>query len=320
MDTRIIKYYQGDLSEKEAEQLLREAYENPQLKEDLMSVQNISALAQLHPSFTDRAAGKAHLHAMKASRRNRRLRMATVSVMKYAATLLIGVVLASVLTHLGADKQQVAAMQELTVPQGQRAHITLPDGSSVWVNAGSVLRYPSAFDTERRVELSGEALFNVAKDKERPFIVTAKNTCIRALGTKFNVFGYREEPLSVSLMEGAVKVYEAENESKGVVLQPNEQLTVTANRFLVNEMDKDATAWQHGLFVFKSASMDDILRRLQLYYGVKIVVKSASILDFNYSGKFRQQDGVMDILRLVSKVHPFKTVWNEEKNEITLYN
>ena len=123
--------------------------------------------------------------------------------------------------------------QKLSVPAGQRAHIVLPDGSKVWVNAGSTLTYPSIFGEERRVKLNGEAFFEVAKGT-LPFIVSTGKVDIKALGTQFNVFNYPSEELTVALLEGSVRVYHPEQEQQGVLLSPEQQLTATANgRFLV---------------------------------------------------------------------------------------
>lgn len=196
--------------------------------------------------------------------------------------------------------------QELSVPAGQRAHIVLPDGSKVWVNAGSTLTYPSIFGEERRVKLNGEAFFEVAKGT-LPFIVSTGKVDIKALGTQFNVFNYPSEELTVALLEGSVRVYHPEQEQQGVLLSPEQQLTATANgRFLVGSITKDPIIWKDGLYAFDKQKLKDILKKLELYYDVKIIVKDTSILEYEYTGKFRQRDGVMEVLRIIQKIHPSK--------------
>lgn len=150
--------------------------------------------------------------------------------------------------------------QKLSVPAGQRAHIVLPDGSKVWVNAGSTLTYPSIFGEERRVKLNGEAFFEVAKGT-LPFIVSTGKVDIKALGTQFNVFNYPSEELTVALLEGSVRVYHPEQEQQGVLLSPEQQLTATANgRFLVGSITKDPIIWKDGLYAFDKQKLKDILK------------------------------------------------------------
>ena len=210
-------------------------------------------------------------------------------------------------------------MQTLSVPRGQNCQITLADGSKVWVNGGSTLRYPSHFEENRRIELTGEALFDVAKNGNMPFVVSAKGVCVKVIGTRFNVRGYAAEPLTVSLFRGAVSVYRENNEQQSVVLRPNEQLTVSGEGMTKHRMDADVAAWKDGLLVFKSATMAQIITHLQTCYGVKITVKHPSLLNIRYSGKFRQSDGVVNILDIISRVQYFKVVHKHQSNEIELY-
>ena len=181
------------------------------------------------------------------------------------------------------------------------------------------MRYPSHFEENRRIELTGEALFDVAKNGNMPFVVSAKGVCVKVIGTRFNVRGYAAEPLTVSLFRGAVSVYRENNEQQSVVLRPNEQLTVSGEDMTKHRMDADVAAWKDGLLVFKSATMAQIITHLQACYGVKITVKHPSLLNIRYSGKFRQSDGVVNILDIISRVQYFKVVHKHQSNEIELY-
>lgn len=208
--------------------------------------------------------------------------------------------------------------QKLSVPAEQRAHITLPDGSKVWVNANSVLTYPSAFSEERRVKLTGEAFFEVAKSPT-PFIVSTGKVDIKALGTQFNVFNYPEEDLTVSLLEGSVRVYLPHKEQCGMVLQPKQKLTETQGHFSVKPITQNPVLWKEGLYTFEKQKLKDIVKKLELYYDIKITIKDTSIQEYEYTGKFRQRDGVMEVLQIIRKIHPFKIKKNESTNEIILY-
>ena len=319
IDERIVKYQQGELSTEEVAQLLNDAEQDAELKAALADLLNVSALATLHASFTDREVGEAQLPCLKAQLRRRMLYRTGRTILKYAAicVVIIGTTLA--VERYLSTRHAAIAMQTLSVTRGQNCQITLADGSKVWVNGGSTLRYPSHFEENRRIELTGEALFDVAKNGNMPFVVSAKGVCVKVIGTRFNVRGYAAEPLTVSLFRGAVSVYRENNEQQSVVLRPNEQLTVSGKGMTKHRMDADVAAWKDGLLVFKSATMAQIITHLQACYGVKITVKHPSLLNIRYSGKFRQSDGVVNILDIISRVQYFKVVHKRQSNEIELY-
>ncbi|SFF82434.1 FecR family protein [Prevotella sp. KH2C16] len=319
MDIRIIRYANGELPAQEKESLLRDAGADPLLRQQLMEVLNVSALAALHPAAADGNAGRESLRQFRQARTKERRLAARRSLLKYAAGFVLGLLAATAVVYFnGRDGR--TTYQELSVPYGQRARITLPDGSKAWVNSGSTLRYPSAFGSKRLVELRGEGLFEVAKDHRHPFILSSKGVLVRALGTRFNVYGYDSRPLTVSLLEGAVKVYPRAREREGVVLLPGQQVVADGRGLTVSPINQDVSSWQDGVLSFHATEMGDIVQKLQLYYGVKITAASPDILTKSYTGKFRQQDGLVEILRLISKVHHFKISWNEKKNEIILYH
>ena len=319
IDERIVKYQQGELSTEEVAQLLSDAEQDAELKTALTDLLNVSALATLHASFTDREVGEAQLPCLKAKLRRRMLYRIGRTMLKYVAVGAIVLGITLVVERHQATRPAATAMQTLAVPRGQHCQITLADGSKIWVNGGSTLRYPSHFEANRQIELAGEALFDVVKNGNMPFVVSAKGVCVKVIGTRFNVRGYAAEPLTVSLFRGAVSVYRENNEQQSVVLRPNEQLTVSGEGMTKHRMDADVAAWKDGLLVFKSATMAQIITHLQTCYGVKIIVKHPSLLNIRYSGKFRQSDGVVNILDIISRVQYFKVVHKHQSNEIELY-
>lgn len=316
---RIVKYQQGELSTEEVAQLLNDAEQDAELKTALTDLLNVSALATLHASLTDREVGEAQLPCLKAQLRRRMLYRTGRNILKYVAVSAIIIAITLAVEHYLSTRHAAIAMQTLSVPRGQNCEITLADGSKVWLNGGSTLRYPSHFEENRQIELTGEALFDVAKNGNMPFVVSAKGVCVKVIGTRFNVRGYAAEPLTVSLFRGAVSVYRENNEQQSVVLRPNEQLTVSGKGMTKHRMDADVAAWKDGLLVFKSATMAQIITHLQTCYGVKITVKHPSLLNIRYSGKFRQSDGVVNILDIISRVQYFKVVHKHQSNEIELY-
>lgn len=218
---------------------------------------------------------------------------------------------------------KLAQPQTVTVPAGQRAQITLADGTRVWLNAQSTLTYTSNFGRgERNVELDGEAYFEVAKNKDIPFYVHTEMNNVRVVGTCFNVCAYKgSKEFGTTLVEGIVDIYPANSNQVITRLQKDE--------FFLNEDGKckktvlpsyEYLRWKEGLYCFDDAPFKDILSRLEKYYNVKITIASPELLNYgSFTGKFREQDGIEHILRTISKDHPFEFSINEEKDSIVIY-
>lgn len=323
MDERIIKYYTGELNKEEVEMLLREAYQNPSLKSSLVEYQRLHSLMGLQEAAADLALGRTKYKQFKQFIDRRKRRAFIVRWGRYAALFVISILsswmLASYYYSYISKPEVIAMRQELYVPAGQRAELTLPDGSKVWLNAGSRLSYPSAFTNERRVSLSGEGYFVVAPNLEIPFIVSTSTIDIKALGTEFNVYSYPATgSTEVYLQKGSVKTYFPDSESRGTILSPGQCLVQKGNQFELKEMDPDVLLWREGFYTFKKQKLGSIINKLELYYDVKIIVRDPEILNYEYVGKFRQRDGIMTILQMIQKIHKFKVEKNEELNQITL--
>ncbi|TZF82239.1 DUF4974 domain-containing protein [Pedobacter sp. BS3] len=170
-------------------------------------------------------------------------------------------------------------------PVGGTYQVTLPDGTRVWLNAASSIRFPSVFAaSERRVEITGEAYFEVAKKiegskaegKRIPFIVTTNNQQVEVLGTHFNINAYTDEKaIKTTLLEGSVKVSQPNASSPleraGVRLQPGQQSIITGNTIKVENADTEAAiAWKNNLFRFKDAELKTIMRQLSRWYDIEV--------------------------------------------------
>lgn len=322
MDKRVVQYYTGELSSDERKALLQEAFENPDLKKEMMDYQHVQALMGLHPEAQDTWSGRMSWERFSRARKVEQWRRSLKSVMRYAVVLMIGIVSTWWITsqvYRSTGKEWSVTEQQLTVPAGQRAHLVLPDGSKVWVNASSILSYPSAFvGNERRVQIVGEAFFEVAKN-EKPFIVSTGKMDVKALGTQFDVYNYPADEMNISLLQGSVKVYQPQRESHGVALSPGQQVREEQGRWIVSAISQDPVLWKEGIYAFQNQSLQYILRKLEMYYDVKFVVKNPELLKHTYTGKFRQRDGVMEVLRIIQKIYPFRVHRPEGSKEITLY-
>ncbi|MDR0750021.1 MAG: FecR domain-containing protein [Tannerellaceae bacterium] len=211
----------------------------------------------------------------------------------------------------------------LFVPAGQRVSLTLSDGTTVWLNARTRLTYPTAFiGNQRRVSIEGEAFFEVAEDKDKPFIVSANGSEIKVLGTTFNVYSYPDEPVSrISLLEGSVQIHSKTSPDTEVTLRPQDEAIVqnqTQTMTIGKIPDNDYFLWREGIYSFENETLNNILKKLELYYDIKIEVKEPAILKWKYTVKFRQRDGIDEILRALCKVYPLKIRKNEEKNIVKI--
>ncbi|MGF7078882.1 FecR family protein [Mucilaginibacter sp. UYCu711] len=169
----------------------------------------------------------------------------------------------------GATETQT---NNISTPKGGQWQLTLPDGSKVWLNSASVLTYPSTFkdQKERTVQLSGEAYFEVAKDKLHPFIVKTDQQSVTVLGTHFNINSYPDEPaVKTTLAEGRVKVSTRTGDTKFLI--PGQQAVLEKDALHVKEADiEEALAWKNGYFRFNDESIQSIMRKLSRWYNIDV--------------------------------------------------
>lgn len=207
--------------------------------------------------------------------------------------------------------------QCVSAPAGNRSNILLPDGTSVWLNANSSLRYPLAFSQkERRIELDGEGYFEVSKD-QKPFIVQTNKYDIRVLGTTFNVEAYSNNShFRTILYEGKIKLYNAEK-NESLCLAPGQTAELKDGKLQVSSTtEPNSYRWKDGLIYIEDKSFDEIMALFEKYYNVNIVIQSQKVRKLEYRGKLRISDGVDHALRVLQNDFPFKYKRNEEENLI----
>ncbi|MES2332014.1 MAG: FecR domain-containing protein [Bacteroidota bacterium] len=172
-----------------------------------------------------------------------------------------------------AEQQPAAiAYNVLSTPRGGKYDLTLSDGTKVWLNAASSIRYPSVFaGSSRSVEITGEVYFEVAHDASKPFTVSVAGQKIEVLGTHFNINAYSDEPaIKTTLLEGSVRI---SNGTSSAVLQPGHQAVVHADQRIIINKDADveeAMAWHEGLFKFQEADIKTVMRQLSRWYDVEV--------------------------------------------------
>lgn len=207
----------------------------------------------------------------------------------------------------------------ISTPKGGQYEIILPDGSHVWMNAASSLRFPTAFaDSERRVELSGEAYFEVTKNPHQPFRVHFKTSLaennkegvVEVLGTHFNINAYSDEVMAkTTLLEGKVKVSAVQSQSVDPVaetLLPGQQAAITAAAAIeVQKVDaEESIAWKNGIFNFNKADIKIVMRQIARWYDVEVVYEGAVSTE-KFEGEIPRSSTLTDVFKILelSAVH-----------------
>jgi len=197
----------------------------------------------------------------------------------------------------------------LSTPKGGQYQVTLADGTKVWLNAATVLRYPQKFGNDVRVvELEGEAYFEVARNEKVPFVVRTKNESVQVLGTHFNVNTYKDDQIStVSLLEGSVKVSLPNETSK--ILKPGQQCVSHTDHMEVQPMNAgEAVAWKNGEFMFNSESLVSAMDKIARWYDIEVIVEPQlrEIAIWGTVSRYDKFDKVLELIKLVDKRIKFK--------------
>lgn len=205
-------------------------------------------------------------------------------------------------------------------PDGSKTRIVLPDSSTVWLNAGSSLRY--SFDPEvkeRKVSLRGEGFFEVRHDESKPFIVSSSNLDVRVLGTKFNYCDYPEDSIAeVSLAEGRIAL--SDRTGKELVMSPDESAVFNklSGAMTVAKSTYKADEWITGNLTFDEVPLLEIVRRLERTYSVKIRIDDAALCGLRFYGSFNSSvQDIQEVLRSLSATGKFR--FRTERDAITLY-
>ncbi len=205
---------------------------------------------------------------------------------------------------MGIEEEELSYNQ-IIVPAGERFLVQLSDGTKVWINSESALRYPAYFGKNiREVEARGNVYFEVAKDSTRPFVVASRELTTEVLGTRFevNTYGDRDE-VSATLVEGSVRVGVG---SRFVVIKPNQQFTFNtkSGTIEVNEVDAARKVmWKDGILVIDNEAFRDVVWKLERWYGVSIVNETGLVFTQSFSGEFDREDIHMAIESLCTNLN-----------------
>ena len=209
------------------------------------------------------------------------------------------------------DSVTLGEYNMIRTPLGGEYSLTLADGTKVWLNAMSELRYPVAFgEGVREVELKGEAYFEVEKNEGKPFIVKTDEFNVRVLGTSFNISAYLDSPLAhTTLCSGHVRINDRTNPGKEVDILPGEQLLFHRdNREMsVREVDTDVfVSWREGFFQFDNNTVEEVFTILQRWYNIQVFYANVEVRQELFTGKLPRFDNLQIIIDLIERVSDLK--------------
>ena len=245
------------------------------------------------------------------SRQRKKRRLQFIGVTTIAASLVIGLFFYALINSKLYNRDEHIAFSSVTTTLGERTSLSLPDGTKVNLNAGSTLRYPDSFSgNERKVELSGEAFFDVVHNEAKPFIVQTHALNVRVLGTEFNIEAFPEaSEVNTTLVNGKV-ILEKGLGNKMVALaemKPNERIVYQVdNKKISLSTETDVSqyiAWKDGKLVFLNDPIEEVAKKLGLWYNVSVTIQSEELKKSHFTGTFTNET-IEKVLTLLSVSSP----------------
>ena len=277
--------------------LLQKYLRNETSEEELAEVLDWLDASTENQRYLDRLDYISNLNIL-AGEAQPRVSRRTVSLWKrtaqWSAAAAAALLVCAGVSHYLADRileYRTRDMMAITAPNGQSMSVTLSDGTTVWLNSGAKLEYPSIFSRKtRRVKISGEAMFEVKHDASRPFIVETFACDAEVLGTKFNILAdARTADFSAALLEGRLKILNRLGGGESFILSPNEQIDLVDGHLKLNRItDPDDFRWVDGLMNLNTLSFGEVIRKFENYYGVRITIDNPEDMPvLKYHGKIR---------------------------------
>ncbi len=251
-----------------------------------------------------------------------RFRKISLTVLKYAAVVLIAVSIGNIFPPFTKPEGQQGLVQ-LDVPVGQMAHITLADGTEVWLNSDSHLRYPDRFNRNQRdVYLDGEGFFKVVRNEKSPFKVKTGKMEVEVLGTSFNVSAYQgDDCQSVVLEEGKVQINQVDGQ-KLLELSPGQRAEkINASQFQVENVQTSSyTNWKDGIIVFEAESLGEIAKKLERWYNVEIRFESPELEQYKITGTILRNKPIHQTIQAIELLAPVRSQYLVQTNKRDIIN
>jgi len=311
--SKIIAHLDGDLSQDELNGLfiwISKSKENARFYAEIKDLWEASVSDASQFAETEKEWEKFEARVKKQKRHNpANLFISPKIVQRIAAILIVAVLIGSLIIRLIPEKPTYFTA---IAPKGSISQMILPDSTIVYLNAGSEIKYAIGKNLrQREVSLNGEAFFEVAKMKAKPFIVHTSSYDVRVLGTKFNVKAYNlDSKIETTLLEGSIMATSSGSfaMAENVTLKPGEQLIFDKenNKILVKKVDTELfTSWKDNKLIFIKMSFDELVVLLERKYGVDIEVEDKDILAYHYSGTIKNET-VLELLDIIKHTLPIR--------------
>ena len=322
----LLKFVSGSSSLEESERVLEWIAESEENAAAYSRIKNYWVLERYKTFNTESVSSLAGVPPFQQDKLPRSI-VNYKKILSIAATIALIITLSALILFSHKDSRdlipgQSMAKFEYHVNSGVKGFVDLPDGSRVWLNSSSSLKCPQKFDSlERVVEIEGEGYFEVVPNKDWPmYVKTSKGYGVKVTGTSFNLSSYsNDNKLVVTLIAGSVSIVHEENKSE-IKLKPDEQITIVEKE--LPKLTKKAnveynTAWKKGYLLFDNTPMQEVIRKVERWYGVNVMVKDSSIMEYRFTANFRSESisQVLEILKLSSNIK-----YEIDKTDILLRN
>ncbi len=318
IENKLINLVSGNIEGKEKEELVSKIYSDPDLLKKFQHLKNAWALSKYPQAVEQRKVDQSFNDFIK--KINKKKKVVLLNYLKYAAVVIvflsIGILSNKYLINdFSFSKKDAFAMNEIIVPNGDKAEITLADGTKVWLNSGTTFHFPAEFKGKsRKVNIEGEAYFEVTKSKKQ-FIVNTNYGDIKVLGTSFNVRAYENMNFQANLIEGSIQF---SKDSIGRLLKPGEQLIINDRQEIVISKFNNPSSytWKDGTITFQNESLNDVAKKLERHFNLSIEIEP-KLSNIRFTGKI-YNESIEEVMTLIDKIEPIKYKYQKDSNHLLI--
>jgi len=307
-EEKLIQYIQGTLaSKKEITDVLDWIETSGANQERYAELKNLWVITGMN-QVKEQHSGKFFTKPVPA----KTVSLKVTSVMRYAAVFVLAFLAGAFALTLISQNQETPlyhSYNEIQVPNGEKSTVTLYDGTRVWLNSGTTLKYPVAFQPkERKVYVDGEAYFDVSAKEDQSFIIQADQLQIKVLGTRFNVCAYHtDDKFFVTLEEGSVQTSSVVNGAE-LILSPGDQAIFSRETNQIAQMKVDTdlySSWKEDLLRFQDAPFKEVIKKMERWYDVNITLDGSIDTEETYTMTIKTES-LREMLTVLSKTTPMK--------------
>ncbi len=319
LENKIINLVSGNIEGKERDELIKQIKSDPLLLKKYQEIKNAWALSTYSNRMSQESIDSSYSHFVKNISSRKRIQLYTY--VKYAAIMIlffsIGIISNKyIFNNEGKSSNFSFLMNEISVPNGDKAELTLVDGTKVWLNSGTEFSFPSEFKGKlRKVIISGEAFFEVTKNKKKPFVVNTDFGDIKVLGTSFNVRAYENMNFQANLVEGSIQF---SKDSIGKLLKPGEQLMINDNKEIIISKftNPSSYTWKDGVITFQNEMLENVIKKLERHYDITIQLDS-KLSSIRFTGKI-YNESIEEVMILINKIEPINYKYTKDLNDLVI--